>query len=602
MKFSIQLFALLLFGFGLQAQVISISPLSSYPNQTFTATITLAPTIMQAGNPPAAATDVYLEQNGNRIYTNAFSSTQVYPGFAPYTDSLSTDFTIPLNAILGWYDVHVITYDLLNNPIDNVLANGFLVPAVGSCPVPFNIIADLNTGSSEIIRWDPSLTADTFRVRYRLSGTTNYFYKDVNGSTGDDSTIITNLGAGISYDVDVSTICLGISSTYSIPVVTFTTLATPLNCVIPFGIAVGTLTNTTAAISWSNLVTADTFRIRYYELGTSNNKYVNINGLSPHLATLINLNPATTYVMQISSVCLGVGNGYSPALQFTTASGPVACALPFGLSATGITNSSATINWTPNVTADTFRIRYSVNGTTNYLYFNSPGLSGNSATITGLLANVTYQYQVSSVCLGVGSGYSVSNTFTTTNSPVLCGIPYGLTSSPINNASATVSWTNMVSADSFLIRYSVNGTTNYFWKKIVGTLNSTTLTGLTPVTTYQWQVRSLCSGAPSSYSPSNTFNTPVKLANPNLQTDIEAIIFPNPATEKTDLIFSAKEKGTAIIRIVDISGRIVWNKKFQTSEGKNNFEIGVNRFANGNYIVELTAEDLVSHLKLVVSH
>ena len=602
MKFSIHVLAFLLFGFGLQAQVISISPSSSYPNQTLTTRITLAPLVMQAGNPTAVATDVYLEQNGNRIYTNAFSTSQIYPGFAPYTDSLSTAFTIPLNAILGWYDVHVITYDLLNNPIDNVLANGFLVPAVGSCPVPFNIIADVNTGSSEIIRWDSSLTADTFRVRYRLSGTTSYFYKDVNGSTGDDSTIITNLGAGISYDVDISTICLGIRSTYSVPVVTFTTLATPLNCVIPFGIVVGTLTNTTAAISWSNFVTADTFRIRYYEQGTSNYKYVDVNGLAPHLATLNNLNPGTTYVFQISSVCLGNGNGYSPTMQFTATSGAIACAPPFGLSTTGITNSSATINWTPNVSADTFRIRYSVNGTTNYFYFDSPGLSGNSATITGLLANVTYQYQVSSVCLGLGSGYSSPNTFTTTNAPVLCGIPYGLSSSPINNANATVSWTNLITADSFLIRYSVNGTTNYFWKKIVGTLNSTTLTGLSPVTTYQWQVRSLCSGAPSSYSPSNTFSTPVKLANPDLQTNIEAIIFPNPATEKTDLIFSAKEKGSALIRIVDISGRIVWNEKIQTADGKNTLEIVVNQFATGTYIIELTAEGVVSHLRLVVSH
>ena len=92
------------------------------------------------------------------------------------------------------------------------------------------------------------------------------------------------------------------------------------------------------------------------------------------------------------------------------------------------------------------------------------------------------------------------------------------------------------------------------------------------------------------------------MANPDLQTNIEAIIFPNPATEKTDLIFSAKEKGSALIRIVDISGRIVWLEKFQTADGKNTLEIVVHQFATGTYIIELTAEGVVSHLRLVVSH
>ncbi len=600
MRIYLSLISCLLF-FNLQGQVVSMSPSSAFLNQTVTSIIKLSPGVIQAGNPPSVITDVFLKQGDSIIYTNAFTSTQIFPGAAPYTDSLTADFTIPVYAKPGWYEVHVKTYDIFNSLIDNILTYGFVVRLPGSCPVPFNISADTISGSgtSEIISWDPAVTADTFRIRYRESGTNNYFYKDVPGAGNVTFDTIFGLSPGALYDIDVSTICTGIHSTYSAPVDTFTTLPQVFSCVIPYSVSFSFIANTSVQVSWTDYVTATTFRLRYFETDTTTAKYVDVNGAGPHNVTLLNLRPGTTYKVQVSSVCLGAGTGYSFIRSFTTVASPTSCVKPWATDTSNVTNSTATIQWTPLVSADTFRIRCSVFGSTNYIYFNSPGLSGNSKTITDLMPNTTYQYQVSAVCLGQGSGYSPSRLFTTVNAPVLCGKPYGLTTSNITNANADISWTNMITADSFLIRYSINGSTNYTWKKIVGSSFSTNINGLAPLTTYQWQVRSLCNSAPSPYSLPVTFGTPPKLAHPVSQF-FAPEIFPNPAFDFFSIRFTGSYEGDAQLLISDLSGRILSEKNYPVYVGNNELGIDVSFLSAGVYFLELRDEEIEFKKQLII--
>src|SRR4051812_8037496 len=105
------------------AQVVSISPTETFQGQTLSVVITLAPGVIQAANPPADSFDVYLKQGSTRINSNVFTSSQIFPGTQPYTDSLRADFSIPPNATPGWYDVHVNTYTAGMVVVDNILAN-----------------------------------------------------------------------------------------------------------------------------------------------------------------------------------------------------------------------------------------------------------------------------------------------------------------------------------------------------------------------------------------------------------------------------------------------------------------------------------------------
>ena len=768
---------------SISAQVSSIRPDFAFQGTTLTTTITMASGVLTSASPPNSATDIYLEQNGTQIFTDAFDVSQIYTDFSGYTDSLHTDFTIPALATPGWYDVHVITYTIdpfqpwIMIPSDNVFTNGFLVRIPGSCSVPTGVNAGNITNVTADISWDIQ-TADTFRIRYAVNGTTNYLYKDINGSgnpilatltgllpgteysvematrcTGIPSTYslpitfttdftpvncivpgqldvsniinttadfswtpfiladtfrvrysedgttnylyidadgsngslvsLSNLNPGMTYQIQVSSICSGTSSGYSVPFI-FTTDVTPVPCIRPYGLTNPALTNTTAQIDWTPYVTADTFRIRYTELGSGSFRYVDRNGALGNSYTITGLNPATTYSVQVGAICNGSRVGYSPAIQFTTDPTPVNCNKPFGLSQSNTTNTTVTVSWSPYVvadtfriryhefnsllfqykdidgaggtatsgnlsglnpntlyyyqvasicngvssgyssvssfttlsiaiscfrpyglsesnitnssalvswdnfvTADTFRIRYAVNGTTNYQYIDQPGSSGNSVIISGLLPSTTYQYRISSICTGASSGYSFPSTFTTSSGAVACGIPYGLSNTPLNNTSATVSWTPLVTADSFLVRYSIFGTTNYMWKKILGTpgVTSTTLTGLTPNTVYQWQIRPICNGVPAGpYSVSDMITippSPVRMSasiNSN-----EFLVYPNPATQLINIRFAAEQSVTTRVQLVDLTGRIVRNQEFTAVAGENLLTIDMNDLARGIY-------------------
>jgi hypothetical protein len=581
------------------AQVVSISPAEEFRGQTVNVVIKLQPGVIQAANPPADSFDVYIMQGSARINSDAFTPAQIYPGTQPYDDSLHAAFSIPSTAVPGWYTVHVTTYTSGMVPVDNVLANGFLVRLPGSCSVPTGVDDSAVTATSAKIFWSPSVTADTFRVRYREIGTTNNFYKDINGAGGVDSTILNGLNPGATYLLDISTICSGIHSTYSLPLDTFTTSAQTANCAIPYSITFSAVTNTSVNISWNNNIVSDTFRIKYKITGSPSLLYKNVNG-SLHSTTLSNLLPGTSYDIQISSVCNGAGTGYSIVKTLTTASTAANCITPFGVSSSAITNTSALISWSNLITADTFRIRYNITGSSVFLYKDVAG-SAFSATLNGLQPGTGYQYRVSSKCSGNGTGYSSQLSFTTTSTPSNCStIPFGLNASNITNASATVTWTPLVTADSFLVRYSVNGTTNYKWKMVSGSAgNTTTLTGLSPTTTYQWQVRTKCNAAPATaYSASDIFTTPVRLAAPGALDGIVKV-YPNPTSANLLIELNSEEECIARMNLVDMSGRIVYEKSIPVIRGFNSIELVMTDFASGIYQLNFSAGDINFNKRVV---
>ncbi len=548
---------------SLSAQVISISPAVSNPSQTLTTVITLAPGILQSDTLPYQTTDVYLKQAGDIIFCDYFDSTQVYPGAGAPSDSLICDFTIPVSAMLGWYEVHVISYfkdtvaPFALLPVDNILSYGMVVADPNACPVPFNTNASAITSSGAQINWDPATVADTFRVRYRSLGTATYLYKDVAGAGGIINTTLTNLSPGTNYTFEVATKCLGYSSAYSI-IDTFQTVSTPVNCIIPNLLDSSAVGTNSATLSWNVLVVADSFLVRYSLNGTTNYsyKYV-IGGNSTGVTGLL---PARAYQFQVTSICLGVSSGYSAKFVFNTL-GP--CVKPHSLTATSITNSSAVIGWTPLVTGDNFRIRYTVNGTSNYKYLTVSGTIY-SAAITGLLPGTTYNYQVSTMCSGAGTGYSSISSFTTASTPVTCIVPYGLSSSNLTSSTAQINWSVFVAADTFRIRYRLNGAGPYFYKNINGTggVTNGTLTGLTPSSLYTYQVSSICLGLSSGYSSTLNFSTtsgailcgtPSGVSSSVITSSTAQISWNNTVTADTFRLRFA-ENGTTAYRYKDIAG------------------------------------------------
>jgi len=91
----------------------------------------------------------------------------------------------------------------------------------------------------------------------------------------------------------------------------------------------------------------------------------------------------------------------------------IACAKVTALSASSVTSNSAALNWTGVSCTSKYKIQYRKQGTSGWTTQYS---TTNTYTITGLLANTTYEYHVETYCSESGSsnsGYTTIQTFTT---------------------------------------------------------------------------------------------------------------------------------------------------------------------------------------------
>src|SRR5437868_214515 len=96
--------------------------------------------------------------------------------------------------------------------------------------------------------------------------------------------------------------------------------------------------------------------------------------------------------------------------------------------------------------------------------------------------------------------FDISNTNFTITAGSSCGTPTGLSASSITTSSATVSWTAVSGALSYDVDYKLT-TTGTWTNAATGTTSlSVALSGLAASSTYDWRVRTNCSGGSSSYS------------------------------------------------------------------------------------------------------
>jgi hypothetical protein len=169
----------------------------------------------------------------------------------------------------------------------------------------------------------------------------------------------------------------------------------------------------------------------------------------------------------------------------------ILCPAPTGLASSNITTTSATVSWNSATNGVIYNVRYRATTNTSWITVTAQTTSVN---LTGLLCNTSYEWQVQTGCSnGVGgitlSTFSPSAFFNTLSCGSTCSVPTGLFANNITSTSATLHW-NSTGATTYKVRYRVTGTTA--WTLKGSSTNSKNLTGLTPATAYQWQIRSKC--------------------------------------------------------------------------------------------------------------
>ena len=277
-------------------------------------------------------------------------------------------------------------------------------------------------------------------------------------------------------------------------------------CALPGGLTTTSITNTSARFTWATTA-SDSFLVRYYESGVPFYYYKMVKPGNSTTTLIIGLYPNTTYYWQVHTYCNGGAPGaYQGVPQvFTTPNTPISCVVPNKTLSAGITPNSATLSWNPLVNADTFMVRYAVRNTTNYVWVKMPG-SQKTVTITGLQPNTQYDWWVRCICASAPiQGYSVLNNFTTLSTT--CGtadVAY-FTSSGIGPTTATVGWRGVSGAIGYNVRYAVRFSGN--WTTVPSSSVSKTLTNLLPLSTYEFEVQTLCSTGGGAWSSGGIFTT-----------------------------------------------------------------------------------------------
>ncbi len=249
-----------------------------------------------------------------------------------------------------------------------------------------------------IINSNPALCATDSNTLV-ASGASNFLW-----NTGATTSTIKVLSGNYSVTVSNGTGC---SATSSINIIS------PV-CAVPTNDTATAIASNKATISWAGNNCGTGYNVQIRAIGTTAWGSFAVN--APSLSKIITgLQPLTTYEYHVKTNCNASGtisSAYTAIKTFTT---PCSCGKPTAISVSGITSTSSIISWTGNSCAVKYRVQYRASGTTAWITKTTiPPVT--TKTLTGLIANTTYQYRMRTDCNSTGtlnSGYTGIGTFTT---------------------------------------------------------------------------------------------------------------------------------------------------------------------------------------------
>ena len=273
-------------------------------------------------------------------------------------------------------------------------------------------------------------------------------------------------------------------------------------CGDPSGLSSSAISTNSASLSWAAVSGAISYAVDY-KLSTSATWTSFATAQTTTSASLTGLTQSSLYDWRVRATCSN-GSGNYVSAQFTTAT-PFVCSSPAGLTASAITSSSATLNWTAVSGAVSYAVDYKLSTDTTWTNIASATTS-TSVALSGLATSTTYNYRVSTNCGSNGaSGFSTAQF--TTAAPFVCNSPATLSTSAITSSGATVSWSAVSGAVSYAVDYKLS--TDTVWTNVASatTLTSVTLSGLSASSTYNVRVSSSCGTNGTSGFSSSQFTT-----------------------------------------------------------------------------------------------
>jgi len=318
-----------------------------------------------------------------------------------------------------------------------------------TAPVISAVAASNITASGVTINWTTDETSDS-QVEYRVQGSTTWSATPVNSTmVTNHSVTLSGLNASTEYEFRVKSKDAAGNTATQATVSTFTTQSTgtepPVTtCTTAMcGVTSGQTVSGVIKVQPNLTLNPDIKKVAYYLNKTSSGKEYTApftwGGTAGFDTTKLadgNYTLAGAYTTgagdQNFSISFVVKNNTTAPVSDTTA--PVISAV----TASNITASGATINWTTNEASDS-QVEYRVQGSTTWTAapVNSTMVTNHSVTLSGLNASTAYEFRVKSKdAAGNMATQATVSTFTTLSSVVtcttaMCGVTSGQTVSGV---------------------------------------------------------------------------------------------------------------------------------------------------------------------------
>lgn len=316
---------------------------------------------------------------------------------------------------------------------------------------------------------------------------------------------------------------------------------------------------------------------------------------------------------------------------------PSGCGTPGNLTATNITNTSATLNWSAVSGATSYTLQWKLASSGTWTTVS--GLTGISYNLTGLTVGNTYNFQVKAVCGSSSGNYSSAASFTTGGGCTDLYEPNNTNATakviPVNTnitmqiANATDKDYLKFSNTSTQKRIKIDLTTlpaDYDLKLYRGTALQATSenSGLTNeqiilnTNTVATNYIAYVYGFNGAFSNTQCYTLRVSLSATNWRTDgttdgpVEELelpvvfenagfgLYPNPASDLLTVEVPMENESDVTVSILDPAGKVALQQHQTLGKDQNQITFDLNRLPNGVYFVQVRNGEIAKTRKLVV--
>ncbi len=398
---------------------------------------------------------------------------------------------------MGIFRLKKSKFDSLLNTMKKILiflvlaCSIFASKSIAQCPAPATLSSNTITYFSANIVWANVVGANSYDIRCRVFGTTQW--STINNVSSTYTLL--NLQSFTKYQYSVRAVCNGINGTYS-AIKLFTTLMAPCN--VPSALSSSNITSINATISWQNNSIGLRNIIQFRQVG---NSLWSTDSTINNSFLLQNLNPQSNYEWRVLQKCATNNiSAYSGIQNFTTLAPFGVCPSPTNLSTSNITSSAATIFWDNNPNAQNFEVKYRIVGTSPWSQSTS---ISNSFPLINLLSQNNYEVNVKSVCSSGIDTNGSTTTFATLNNN--CVAALNVIASNISTNSAQINWSAGWNDDHYSLLYRKTGSNN--WDSVITSGTFVYLSGLLSGVSYEYYVRTFCNTGNSITNNTATFYT-----------------------------------------------------------------------------------------------